>query len=156
MKRCILLLLSMLAAVPALALEQQDGWKPYTIASSGAYVEIPRALFSRDAGPSQSGSGRRFFTSDGRANLTVQSVPNQTSDSPGAFLARIHPPPGIIYKRVTPRFFVVSSYRNNVVWYNRCNFSGSFAHCVLINYPADEKRQWDDVVSRISSTLASR
>jgi hypothetical protein len=29
-------------------------------------------------------------------------------------------------------------------------------NCVLINYPAAEKRQWDGVVTRISNTLASR
>jgi hypothetical protein len=29
-------------------------------------------------------------------------------------------------------------------------------NCVLINYPADEERQWDDIVTRISHTLASR
>ncbi len=27
-------------------------------------------------------------------------------------------------------------------------------NCVLLNYPAAEKRQWDDVVTRISHTLA--
>ncbi len=29
-------------------------------------------------------------------------------------------------------------------------------NCVLINYPAAEKTQWDSVVTRISNTLASR
>ncbi len=33
---------------------------------------------------------------------------------------------------------------------------GPFINCVLINYPAAEKRQWDGVVTRISNTLASR
>jgi hypothetical protein len=28
-------------------------------------------------------------------------------------------------------------------------------NCVLINYPAAEKRQWDGVVTRISHTLAN-
>jgi hypothetical protein len=88
--------------------------------------------------------------------LTVQSVPNQANDSPAAFLAKMGPPSDIVYKRVTPNFFVVSSFRDRNIWYNRCNFSGRFAHCVLMNYPADEKRQWDGVVSRISNTLASR
>jgi hypothetical protein len=26
-------------------------------------------------------------------------------------------------------------------------------NCVLINYPAAEKRQWDSIVTRISTTL---
>jgi hypothetical protein len=160
MKLFSLLLPLALAIAPTMALgrplDQHDGWRPYTIAEAGTYVEIPTGIFSRDAGPAQTGSGRRFLTSDGRANLTVQSVPIEAGYSPGAFLARMQPPPGIVYKRVTPRFFVVSSFRDNIIWYNRCNFSGGFAHCILLNYPADEKQQWDDVVTRISSTLASR
>jgi hypothetical protein len=88
--------------------------------------------------------------------LTVQSVANDAGLSPAVFLAQKNPPAGIVYKRVTPRFFVVSSIRNGKIWYNRCNFAGRFAHCVLINYPAAEKRQWDSVVTRISNTLASR
>ena len=39
--------------------------------------------------------------------------------------------------------------------HNRCNFSQRFVNCILINYPAAEKRQWDGVVTRISHTLAS-
>ena len=64
-----------------------------------------------------------------------------------------NPPPGIIYKRITPRFFVVSSVKRGAIWYNRCNFYGHYVHCVLINYPAAEKRQWDSIVTRISNTL---
>jgi hypothetical protein len=160
MKLCSLVLALTLLTAPAMALDQprgqRDGWQPYSIAGTGAYVEIPTGIFNKDAGPSQSGSGRRFLTSDGRANLTVQSVANEPGDTPAAFLAKIRPPAGVVYKRVTPRFFVVSSFRDNIIWYNRCNFSGHFAHCVLINYPADEKLEWDSVVTRISQTLASR
>ena len=63
------------------------------------------------------------------------------------------PPAGIIYRRVTPEFFVVSSIRNDRIWYNRCNRSNGAMNCVMINYPAAEKRRWDGVVTRISQTL---
>jgi hypothetical protein len=66
-----------------------------------------------------------------------------------------HPPAGIMYKRVTPNFFIVSSIRNDRIWYDRCNRSAGFMNCVMINYPVAEKRRWDDVVTRISHTLAS-
>jgi hypothetical protein len=72
------------------------------------------------------------------------------------FLAKMNPPSNIEYQRVTPRFFVVSSFRQDKIWYNRCNFAGRFMNCVLINYPAAEKRQWDSVVTRISNTLTGR
>ena len=63
-------------------------------------------------------------------------------------------PPRIQYKRVTPRFFAVSSYKGDKVWYDRCNFSGRLIHCVLINYPAAEEHDWDQVVTRISLSLS--
>jgi hypothetical protein len=72
--------------------------------------------------------------------ITIQAAPNVANDSPAAFLAKKNPPPRIQYKRVTPRFFAVSSYKGDKVWYDRCNFSRGLVHCVLINYPAREER----------------
>ncbi len=117
-------------------------------------MKFPRPIFSNDAGEPDVGYGRRFVTSDGRANLTVQSYANDANDSPAAFLAKQSPPPGIIYRRVTPGFFVVSSERNGKIWYDRCNSAGRYMNCVLINYPAAEKRSWDGIVTRISRTLS--
>jgi hypothetical protein len=53
-----------------------------------------------------------------------------------------------------PRFFAVSGYKGDKVWYGRCNFSKGFVHCVLINYPAQEERAWDDIVTHISLSLS--
>jgi hypothetical protein len=121
--------------------------------SNRAAADIPATIFTEDAGPPAGGTGRRFFTMDHRADLTVQSVPNPENDSPATFLAKRQPPAGIQYKRVTPRFFAVSSIRNGRTWYNRCNRADEYMHCVLINYPAAEDRQWDAVVTRISLSL---
>ena len=109
-------------------------------------------LFTEMAGKPD-GYGQQFRTADGRADLTVQAVSNDQGLSPAAFLARKGPPSGIIYKRVTPKFFVVSSIKRDKIWYDRCNFSRGYVHCVLINYPAAEKRQWDRVVTRVSHSL---
>ena len=122
--------------------------------TTGTNVEIPVTIFSKDAELPDGGTGRRFYTDDRRANLTVRSVAHHENDSPATFLAKKNPPPGIMYKRVTPNFFVVSSIRKDRIWYNRCNRSGGYMDCVLISYPAAEKRQWDGVVARISHSLA--
>jgi hypothetical protein len=140
-----------LSLVPAVASADGTNWQRYAIPKSGAAVEIPLAIFSEDGGMPESGVGRRFYTSDRRADLTVRSIPSQ--DSPAEFLAKQHPPSEIVYRKVTPDFFVVSSIRNGKIWYDRCNRSGSYMNCVLINYPAAEKQQWDAVVTRISQTL---
>ena len=140
---------------PAVAGAQPISWQRFVVTETMASVDVPTTVFTEDAGKPETGYGRRFLTSDRRANLTVQSVPNEAGDSPAIFLAKKNPPADIVYKRVTPRFFVVSSFRNDMIWYNRCNFAGRFMNCVLINYPAAEKRQWDSVVTRISNTLTS-
>jgi hypothetical protein len=44
----------------------------------------------------------------------------------------------------------LSQRRNSV---RRCNFAARFMNCVLINYPAAEKRRWGSGVMRISGTL---
>ena len=138
---------------PALALAGDTEWRRYEIPSTGTSVDMPISIFTSDAGAPEGGTGRRFFTDDRRADLTVQSVANPDNDSPATFLAKQRPPAGIIYKRITPDYFVVSSIRKDRIWYNRCNRGNGSMNCVMINYPAAEKRQWDDVVTRISYTL---
>ena len=129
-----------------------ESWTTYRIAESGTADDIPTSVFTEPAGKPD-GYGERFRTSDGSADLTVQAVPDQGL-SPAEFLARKNPPSGIVYKRITPKFFVVSSIKRGAIWYDRCNFSRRYVHCVLINYPAAEKRQWDRIVTRISHSLS--
>jgi len=144
-----------LTFIPALAFAGDAEWRRYVIPSTGTSVDMPVSIFTSDAGPPEGGTGRRFFTEDRRADLTVQSVANPGNDSPATFLAKMHPPDGIIYKRIAPDFFVVSSIRKDRIWYNRCNRDNGAMSCVMINYPVAEKRQWDGVVTRISHTLAN-
>jgi hypothetical protein len=142
----------MLAGSTAIASAEPIRWTIFSIPQTGTSVDIPPGIFSEQS-TRPDGYGQQFKTADGRADLTIQSVPNTNHESPAAFLARKQPPSGIQYKRVTSRFFAVSSYRNERVWYNRCNFSRQFVHCVLINYPAAEKHDWDGIVTRISLSL---
>ena len=140
--------ISSIATAPARAVD----WTVYRIAETGTSVDFPSSIFTEPAGRPD-GYGQKFRTSDGRANFTIEAIPNAARDTPAAFLAKMGPPPRIQYKRVTPRFFAVSSYKGDKIWYDRCNFSGRIAHCVLINYPAREERDWDDIVTRISLSL---
>ena len=128
-------------------------WTTYRIPETGTSVEIPASIFNETAGRPD-GYGQRFQTADGRANLTVQSAPNNEQDAPARFLAKKNPPPNVQYKRVTSRFFAVSSYKGDYVWYNRCNFVRGYVHCVLINYPKAWERDWDGMVTRISLSLS--
>jgi hypothetical protein len=136
---------SMVAAEPV-------RWTTYTIPETGTSVDLPSSIFTEQAG-GPDGYRRRFQTADGSASLTIQAVTNKSDDSPASFLAKKHPPQHIQYKRVTPRFFAISSYKDDKVWYDRCNFSRGLVHCVLINYPASQERDWDNIVTRVSLSL---
>jgi hypothetical protein len=142
----------------AAASGQPVGWQKYVVPETGANIDFPNEIFSQDAGRPQQGYGRRFQTADGRANLTVTSIPNAENDTPASFLRKRFrlPLSAAVYRRVTDNFFAVSGFHDNNIWYDRCNFARPFIHCVLLNYPAPEKRQWDYVVTQISNTLASR
>ncbi len=139
------------SAAPA----QPVRWTTYAIPKTGTTVAFPASIFTEEAGRPD-GEGQRFRTADGRADLTIQAAPNVSNDTPAAFLKKKHPPSGIQYQRVSSRFFVVSSYKGDKVFYDRCNFSSGMIHCVLINYPAREERDWDGIVTRISLSLRGR
>jgi hypothetical protein len=145
-----------LASSTAVIAAQPLRWTSYTIPESGTSVDFPSGIFTEPAGGAPDGYGPRFRSADGRADITIQAAANVSKESPAAFLARRHPPPYMQYKRITPRFFAVSSYKGDKVWYDRCNFSNGFVHCVLINYPAREEHDWDDIVTRISLSLSGR
>jgi hypothetical protein len=147
---------ALFVAFPAGPFAEPLAWEKYTVPETGATVDLPASIFSKDVGETDQGHRHRFMTRDGRATLTVQSIANVAHESPAAFLAKKHTPSKIVYKRITARFFVVSSFRGDLIWYDRCNFAGRFINCLMVNYPASEKRQWDRIITRISNTFASR
>ena len=131
-------------------------WETYSNPETETSVEIPSSIFSERVGRPPEGDGQRLRSADGRAELTIQATAIGSDVSPAAFLAKQNPPQHIQYKRITSRFFAVSGYKGDKVWYDRCNFSRGFVRCVLISYPAREERSWDRVVTRISLSLSGR
>ena len=134
-------------------------------ARSGTTLDYPRSLFSLRGGPSRRGMGERFVTNDGRAVLSIYSLPAPRGSTPGGLvrnnvqslttwlsrgsdLRRVH------YKRVTPRFFALSAVRSGRIFYTRCNLGRNRTlHCFEVSYPAKEKRAWDRAVTRMSHSL---
>jgi len=145
----------LLALVPSIAMAQPVHWATYSISRTGTSVDIPTSIFTEQAGHPD-GYGEKLRTADGRAELTIQTDPNTDHDTPATFLAKRHPPSSIQYKRVTGRFFAVSGYKGDKVYYSRCNFSQGFVHCIMMDYPASEERDWDDIVTRISLSLSGK
>ena len=77
-----------LAFIPSIGFAQSVSWQDYVVPETGAVAQIPTAIFSEDGGKPREGHGRRFVTSDGRADLTVHSIPNEAGDTPAVFLAK--------------------------------------------------------------------
>jgi hypothetical protein len=111
----VLLSFMPLAEATAVSLE----WRRYAIPATGLSVDVPISIFEEDRGATEGTPGRHLFTKDYRANLTIKSFPNPANDSPAFFLEKMRPPADIQYRRVTPKFFAISSVRNGHTWCNR-------------------------------------
>ncbi len=161
MRRLILGTIAALWLTPLLAqgqrLEVKD-WQVFVDPQFGTQVDYPADVFSQSGGQSERGAGERFRTADGQAVLEVYSLPNDPLFTPERFL-RVNlqqPRTALEYQRITPSFFAISNVRDGVIYYSRCNFSRSprpLISCIDLKYPEEQKRAWDDVVTRISRSL---
>jgi hypothetical protein len=162
--RKLVIMVGVLALLSLQPVQAQRGnlrsveWETFVEASLGTRVEYPADVFSVSEGPSERGIGEQFRTADGRAQLLIYSLPNDRRETPASFL-RNHLKAAqaeLVYRRVTASFFAISAINEGMIYYSRCNFSsnaGGAAHCIDLRYPAEEKRAWDGVVTRISRSL---
>src|SRR3979490_2881582 len=127
-------------------------WKTFTLPSFGTKVEYPAGIFEVSDGKSKQGVGERLRSADGRAVLTIYSRENDASETPASYLRnnlRL-PPSSPRYQREPAPFFAISSVRQGVIFYSRCNFSsemGGAVHCFDLVYPQREQRAWDPIVT---------
>ncbi len=161
MRRLILGTIAALWLAPVLVqaqrLEVKD-WQVFVDPQFGTQVDYPADVFSQSGGQSERGVGERFRTSDGQAVLEIYSLPNDPLSTPEGFLrANLQTPRSELgYQRITPSFFAISNVRDGAIYYSRCNFSRSprpLISCIDLKYPEEQKRAWDDVVTRISRSL---
>lgn len=133
-------------------------WQTFVVPEFGTTVEYPARIFSVPDGKAEKGFGQRFNSADGRAVLTVYTRENEAGDTPASYLKNNLRTgrSALDYERVTRTFFAISSVRQGLIFYSRCNFSsdaGGAIHCLDLVYPQAEKRAWDGVVTRISRSL---
>ena len=124
----------------------------------GMTVQYPRDVFPVDAGRGDH-DGTLFATRDGRARLNLFTITNDRHETPRQFLRRSFPEDrrALTYDRVASNFFAVSESKNGRIYYRRCNFvRDGLIRCVDLQYPASEKRAWDEIVTRISLSLRPR
>ena len=132
-------------------------WRTFMIPEFGTRIDYPASIFA-PAGKPEQGIGQRFERADGQATLSIYSRPNENGENPTTYLRnnlRMERS-ALDYVRITRSFFAISSEREGVILYSRCNFSGrtrGLIHCFDLVYPQAEKRAWDAVVTRISLSL---
>ena len=132
------------------------GWTTYAD-GNGTIVDFPANLFPVREGAPPIGNGHRFRTADGRADVSIYTLPNEDHQTPRAYLSRHLKSDfkNLDYNRVSGRFFAVSGIVRGKTFYSRCNFEGprGVMHCLYMDYPARETRAWDRVVTRMSLSL---
>ena len=133
-------------------------WQTFIVPEFGTRVEYPAGIFTNTEGLAEKGLGERFSSADGRSFLTIYSRANEARETPATYLKnnlRVERS-ALDYERVTRSFFAISSTREGMVFYSRCNFSadaGGAIHCFDLIYPQEQSRAWDEVVTRISRSL---
>ena len=132
-------------------------WRTFEVAEFGTRIQYPAGIFT-PAGKPEKGLGQRFERADGRAVLSIYSRPNEAGENPKTYLRNNlrMDRSALDYVRIARSFFAISSERDGVILYSRCNFSGGgrgVIHCFDLKYPQEEKRSWDAVVTRISLSL---
>jgi hypothetical protein len=125
---------------------------------SGAKVDYPAGLFTSEAGSPPRGTGRVLQSDSHEARFMMYVEENETRQSPASFVKfnMTIPQSQIDYRRITDRFFAVSGATDGRIFYSRCNFSRNSSghiYCIFLSYRSDEKRFWDDIVTRISLSL---
>jgi hypothetical protein len=132
-------------------------WRTFEVPDFGTSIQYPASIFT-PAGRPEMGLGQRFERADGRAVLSIYARSNKAGDTPRTYL-RKHlrvERTELDYVRIARSFFAISSERDGVILYSRCNFSGGppgVVHCFDLKYPQEEKRSWDAVVTRLSRSL---
>jgi hypothetical protein len=124
----------------------------------GTSVDYPSAIFKMEAGMPPRGTGRVLQSSNGEARFMIYVEENESHQSPADFVrSNLSMPNALIdYRRITDRFFAVSGVKEGRIFYSRCNFPQSAngrMHCIFLSYREDEKRAWDNIVTRISLSL---
>ncbi|NJO53724.1 MAG: hypothetical protein HC829_01805 [Bacteroidales bacterium] len=149
--------LTLLLGGPAAAQQPAEQWITYKNPRFGTTADVPRHMVQRQLPDPANGDGRTWTSEDGRAKVAVFGGFNALELTPERYIEDIYADllAHADYRRTTATWFVISGTRDDVVFYNRCNFTPdlSVQHCIALSYPASDARAWDAAVTRISKSL---
>ncbi len=132
-------------------------WSRYTSDQLGTGVDVPVGLFAMSRPLPQGADGRLFQTRDGSAMLRVSgSFGPRVAGSFAAYRKLvIQDEPTMSYRTGGRSWFVLSGRQNGEIRYTKVIERCGAAHAVFLHYPALQKRFYDPIVSRISSSLTA-
>ena len=146
--------LLMSSFVPAAA--QSEDWAVYR--DSDCRVDYASARFTQD--PLDDEETQRFSGPDSATYFRVKGVDNEEHLTPNGIKAKYleeKVPGDIVYQRLKSDFLVLSGYRGDSIFYTKVAVSADKRTiCILeITYPRKAKRDFDDVVTRMSRSLVA-
>lgn len=134
------------------------GWSRYSNERFGTEVDVPMNLFTVGRPLPQNADGRVFQTRDGSAVLRVSgsAAPRIVGSFSTYRTMVIADEPTMSYRAGGKGWFVLSGRQGGEIRYTKVIERCGAAHSVFLRYPASQKRRYDPIVSRISSTLSAR
>ena len=98
--------------------------------------------------PETPGATMRFVSPDRSAWIDFRDTPAERGRAP----LMVDAEERVTYKRSTSRFVAVSGFRGDRIFYRKSNLAcgGSRWHQIALDYPAQDKRKMDGLVTRIA------
>ena len=116
-------------------------WQTFEVQDFGTSVQYPANIFV-PAGQPRKGSGERFKSADGRAELSIYSIRNDVGETPATYLRHNlrMDRSALDYTRIARSFFAISSEHDGVILYSRCNFRGAAEQFTVLTYAIRKRR----------------
>ncbi len=98
--------------------------------------------------PETPGALLRFVSPDRSAWIIFRATPAERGRAP----LMVDAGERVTYKRSTPGFIAVSGFRGDRIFYRKTNLAcgGSRWHSIALEYPAQDKRKMDGLVTRVA------
>ena len=133
-------------------------WRTYENPRFGFAFTYPAHIFAPGPAP-ENGDGRKFYTPEAEAIISVWGSYNTLMHTPKTYFAWARDEVGVVdnitYKRLAKDWLVISGYKSGMVYYEKTIFSCDFQRMtsVSITYPAARKKDYDGMIGQLARSL---
>lgn len=152
-----LLLISLLAAIPATASADQflplgDGWQTYVNDRFGMRFDVPADFVA--TAPPENGGGQSFEKGD--ASIYIFASHNTEGDTPASFKKQLIGTEGyeeVTYSPSGGSWLVISGYRGDRIFYEKYFFRAGVIAAFGMDFPKEDKPRYAPVIERIEDSF---